>query len=451
MELRMQYATAADGVRIAFGTAGKGSQWIVRVPSLPFVHSQLEWSRGSEFFDQLAANWSVVQFDPRGSGLSDRNVEDFSLETRLLDLEAVVQRLRLESFALHGIGWGGPLAVTYAVATPDRVSHLILDDTQARTEDFFNIPQMRVLDQLTTEWDSFLEYLAFMIYGVGREEGRPVVEFLRACITPGTLQLMSDAARHDDVTELLPQISMPTLIVQHAGVSKQYIESARDMAARIPEARLVMLEGLPVADLPKVVQAIGDLLGTETAPTTAEREQQRREGSGVRTILFTDIVEHTEMMGRLGDKAGRDVLREHESLTRKVLREHGGAEIKTMGDGFMASFSSPTGAVECAIALQRAFEELHHGPGADAGKEPIHIRIGLNAGEPIEEGGDLFGATVIMASRIAAHAKGSEILASDVVRGLCSGKGFLFADRGENVLRGFEDAVRLYEINWRSV
>jgi class 3 adenylate cyclase len=169
----------------------------------------------------------------------------------------------------------------------------------------------------------------------------------------------------------------------------------------------------------------------------------------VRTILFTDIVEHTEMMGRLGDKAGRDVLREHEELTRDVLRTHGGDEIKTMGDGFMASFSSPAGAVECAIALQRAFEDLHHGPGAKPGKEPIHVRIGLNAGEPIEEGGDLFGATVIMASRIASHAKSGEILASDVVRGLCSGKGFLFADRGENVLRGFEDAVRLYEISWQ--
>src|SRR3989442_13116080 len=110
MELRMQYATTRDGVRIAFGTAGKGSPWIVRVASLPFVHSQLEWSQGSEFFDQLAENWTVVQYDPRGTGLSDRNVRDFSLETR-------------------------------------------------------------VLDQLTTEWEAFLEYLAFMIYGVGREEG----------------------------------------------------------------------------------------------------------------------------------------------------------------------------------------------------------------------------------------------------------------------------------------
>jgi class 3 adenylate cyclase len=449
MELRMQYATAADGVRIAFGTAGKGSPWIVRVPSLPFVHSQLEWSQGSDFFDQLAENWSVAQFDPRGTGLSDRDVRDFSLETRLLDLDAVVDRLGLERFALHGIGWGGPLAVTYAIRHPDRVSHLILDDTQAKTEDFFNIPRMRALDQLTSDWEAFLEYLAFLIYGVGREEGRQVVKGLDACATQETVQLISDAARHDDVSEMLSLIGMPTLIVQHAGVSKQYIESARDMAARIPAARLAMLEGMPLADLEKIIRALGELLGTETAASPRGAAEAPFGPSGVRTILFTDIVEHTEMMGRLGDKAGRDVLREHEELTRDVLRTHGGDEIKTMGDGFMASFSSPAGAVECAIALQRAFEELHHGPGAEPGKEPIHVRIGLNAGEPIEEGGDLFGATVIMASRIASHAKSGEILASDVVRMLCSGKGFLFADRGENVLRGFEDAVRLYEISWQ--
>lgn len=443
----MQYATTSDGVRIAFGTAGKGSPWIVRVPSLPFVHSQLEWSQGSDFFDHLAEHWSVAQFDPRGTGLSDRDVRDFSLQTRLLDLDAVVDQLGLDRFALHGIGWGGPLAVTYAIQNPDRVSHLILDDTQAKTEDFFNIPRMRALDQLTTDWEAFLEYLAFMIYGVGREEGRQVVRFLDACVTQETVQLISEAARHDDVTEMLSQVSMPTLIVQHAGVSKQYIEAARDMAARIRNARLAMLEGMPTADLTKIINMIGELLGTETAPRS--RTDERRGESGVRTILFTDIVEHTEMMGRLGDKAGREVLREHEKLTRDVLRAHGGDEIKTMGDGFMASFSSPTGAVECAIAMQRAFEELHHGPSAEPGKEPIHVRIGLNAGEPIEEGGDLFGATVIMASRIASHAKSGEILASDVVRGLCSGKRFLFADRGENVLRGFEDAVRLYEISWQ--
>ncbi|TMG03125.1 MAG: adenylate/guanylate cyclase domain-containing protein [Chloroflexi bacterium] len=449
MELRMQYATTRDGVRIAFGTAGKGSPLIVRVPSLPFVHSQLEWSQGSEFFDQLAENWTVVQYDPRGTGLSDRDVHEFSMQKRLLDLEAVAGKLGLERFVLHGIGWGGPIAVTYAVQNPDRVSHLILDDTQARTEDFFNVPQMRALDQLTTDWDAFLEYLAFMIYGVGREAARPVVEFFRAGVTQEKATLISAGARQDDVNELLPAISMPTLVLSHSAVSKQYLEAARDMAARIPDARLVMLDGLPTADLAKLIGAIGDLLGTETRAAERARSEGRREESGVRTILFTDMVEHTPMMHRLGDKAGRDVLREHENLTRDILRVHGGSEVKSMGDGFMASFASPAGAVECAITLQRAFEELHHGPGADPDKEPIHIRIGLNASEPIEEGGDLFGATVIMASRIAAHANTGEILASDVVRGLCSGKGFLFADRGENVLRGFEDAVRLFEISWQ--
>src|SRR2546427_1413018 len=111
MELRMQYATAHDGVRIAFGTAGQGSQWIIRAPSLPFTHSEHEWAQGSEFFDQLAENWKVAQFDPRGTGLSDRDVTDFSMEARLLDLEAVVDKLGLETFALHGIGWGGPMTV----------------------------------------------------------------------------------------------------------------------------------------------------------------------------------------------------------------------------------------------------------------------------------------------------------------------------------------------------
>src|SRR5262245_6561140 len=124
MELRMQYATAKDGVRIAFGTAGSG-QWIIRMPSPPFINSQLEWSQGSDFFDQLAANWSIAQLDPRGTGLSDRDATDYALEARTLDLEAVADRLGLDRFVLHAIGWSGPLAIKYAVEHPDRVSHLI--------------------------------------------------------------------------------------------------------------------------------------------------------------------------------------------------------------------------------------------------------------------------------------------------------------------------------------
>ena len=125
-----------------------------------------------------------------------------------------------------------------------------------------------------------------------------------------------------------------------------------------------------------------------------------------------------------------------------------------MGDGFMASFSSATRALECAIAMQRAFAEHNAAllrQAQDAHTEPVEvrIRIGLNAGEPIAEDEDLFGTAVILAARIAAKAEGGEILASDVVRQLVAGKGFLFADRGDVVLRGFEDPVRLYEVRWR--
>jgi len=214
---------------------------------------------------------------------------------------------------------------------------------------------------------------------------------------------------------------------------------SHQLAAQIPGARLVPLPGRNhlffLDDRDAVINALHNFLGT----VVTRRPQS---SSTVRTVLFTDLVGHTEMMSRLGDDRGRAVLREHETITREVLKQHGGTEVKTMGDGFMASFGSVTRAVECAVALQRAFAEREG--------EPLSVRVGLNAGEPIEEDGDLFGATVILASRIAAKADGGEILVADTVRGLCSGKGFLFADRGEFVAKGFEEPVRVYEVSWRS-
>ncbi len=150
-------------------------------------------------------------------------------------------------------------------------------------------------------------------------------------------------------------------------------------------------------------------------------------------------------MRRLGDLKGREVLRDHERITRDALRAHGGSEIKTMGDGFMASFSSGQRALECAIALQRAFKAYSEG-----GEVQLRVRVGLNAGEPIAEENDLFGTAVIMAARCAAEAKGGEILATDVVRQLAGGRGFSFKDRGKFDLRGFDDPVNLYEVKWEA-
>ena len=118
--------------------------------------------------------------------------------------------------------------------------------------------------------------------------------------------------------------------------------------------------------------------------------------------------------------------------------------VRQCGDGLMASFSSATKALECSTAMQRAFAEHN-----ESAEEPIKVRIGLNAGEPIAEDDDLFGTAVNLAARICSQAEAGEILTSDTVRGLVAGKKFLFADRGETAMRGFEDPVRLYELSWR--
>ena len=162
-----------------------------------------------------------------------------------------------------------------------------------------------------------------------------------------------------------------------------------------------------------------------------------------RTLLFTDLEGHTAMMSRLGDAKGREVLREHERITREALAAHGGQEIKTMGDGFMASFGSAQRALDCAVALQRAVAE-------GIGGEALRIRAGINAGEPIAEDDDLFGSSVIAAARIAGKASGGQVLVSDVVRQLVAGKGFLFSDAGIQELKGLEEPVRLWELRWEA-
>jgi class 3 adenylate cyclase len=212
----------------------------------------------------------------------------------------------------------------------------------------------------------------------------------------------------------------------------------RDLASRIPDARLTLVDGLWADDPIGLARRIAEFVNPGEETKAARRTDT---ASAVRTVLFTDLVGHTEMMQRLGDAKGREVLREHERITRETLRGHGGVEIKADGDSFMVSFASVAKAVECAVALQRVF--------AAREGEPLSIRMGLNAGEPIEDDGDLFGATVILAARIKEKAGAGEILVPDTVRGLLSGKGFTFGDRGETMLKGFEEPVRLYEVRWR--
>jgi class 3 adenylate cyclase len=220
----------------------------------------------------------------------------------------------------------------------------------------------------------------------------------------------------------------------------------RELAAGISGARLLPLEGrnhAPLSDIDEPVNAlaaksIDEFLGV------GDKAEAGAAPSGLVTILFTDVEGSTALTQRLGDAKARDLLREHEHIVREALKAHGGSEVKTTGDGFMTSFSSATRALESAIAMQRAFA-AHN----ESAAEPILVRVGLNAGEPIAEEDDLYGTAVNLAARICGHAAAGQILASDVVRQLVAGKDFLFADRGEANLKGFDEPVRLFEVRWR--
>jgi class 3 adenylate cyclase len=293
-------------------------------------------------------------------------------------------------------------------------------------------------------WDLYVRIRARINAGWDGSNAPIIEDILRATHTPSSARAMNTAIRESDPAPYLSQIKAPTLVLYRLG-NRAREDSGRLYASHIPGAQLVVVREPSIGPFPNEsgVDAMLDFLSPERVYWWQPENRESALGSGLRVILFTDLENHTPMMQRLGDEQGRAVLREHEIITREALAAYGGSEVKTMGDSFMASFGSATRSLECAIAIQKAFADRNA-----TSDEPLRVRVGLSAGEPIAEDEDLFGTSVILASRIAAQARGGEIVLANVVRELAAGKGFLFNDRGEVTLRGFEDPVRLYDLKW---
>ena len=178
--------------------------------------------------------------------------------------------------------------------------------------------------------------------------------------------------------------------------------------------------------------------------TSPEKSEGTRVDPGFRAIMFTDLKDSTRMTTLYGDAKALHLLHVHNALTRNSLNAHRGREIKHTGDGIMASFASVPDAVECAIAIQKAFAAYNQ----EHAEAPLYLRIGMSAGEPIEEHGDLFGKAVQLAARLCAHAEPAQILIDQVVLDQWSGKQLPFSDLGEVTPKGFAYAVRVYEVQW---
>jgi class 3 adenylate cyclase len=184
-----------------------------------------------------------------------------------------------------------------------------------------------------------------------------------------------------------------------------------------------------------------DAAGAVLLPGGVADERDR----GIRTILFTDIVESTTLTQTLGDEAALALFDVHNTVVRNALTDQGGREVKHTGDGIMASFVSAAAAVKCAAQIQRDLAKHADNQRRD---RPLKVRIGAAAGEPVEQHHDLFGCTVQLAARLCSHASPEQILVSNVIAELCLGKGFAFQDVGEVVLKGFDRPVRAHAVAW---
>ncbi|MGB6837524.1 MAG: alpha/beta fold hydrolase [Dehalococcoidia bacterium] len=456
MEQQIRFCTSSDGVRIAYATVGQGPP-VVRIRPW-FTHLEFEWENPMwrSYIDGMSARHLLIRHDGRGMGLSDHRVSDYSPEAQVRDLEAVVDALDLERFALYGLSQGGATAISYAVRYPERVSHLILHGSFARMGWFIDTEegQQRFQTALTlirqgwgTDLPAYRQFFTSLFMPDADAEAiRQFNEMERSSASPENAAALLSAMRDTDVSELLSHVRVPTLVVHCRGDAVVPFELGRELAAGIPGARFVPLDSRNHAILPD--EPATEVLGKAVEEFLGEGEEEAGEGlaaGNVHTILFTDMEGSTTLTQRLGDAKAQEVLRTHNTIVRDALKAHGGSEIKHTGDGIMASFPSASRALDCAIVIQRdVAARVQKQP-----EMPLRVRIGLNAGEPIAEDKDLFGTAVQLAARVCAHAEPGQILAPTVVRELAAGKGFLLADLGQAALRGFEDPVRLYEVRWR--
>jgi class 3 adenylate cyclase/pimeloyl-ACP methyl ester carboxylesterase len=440
MEPSIRFCRSADGTQLAYAVIGSGAPF-VHVPGFT-TNIEIEWEdpEARSWTERIAARRQVIRCQRRGIGASQSDNANVSLQVQIDDLAAVIDQADAEKVAIFAAYDAAPSALAYTAANPQRVAHLVLWAPYIVDRDAGPFDALAGLAR--QNWRLFLRTWADLCFPSGPiERRRWYSDMVRQSTSADVVARYIEFMRDVDVSDVLAGVRTPALVLHRSGDRYVPPSSGRKMAAALG-AEFVPLEGdigLPVLGDSTYLKRMFEFLGGDVA-NPGEASAGASHG-GFRTILFTDLAGHTEMMRRLGDERGRDVLREHERIMREILKEFGGAEVKTMGDGFMASFASVTRAMDCAIALQRAFA-AHEG-------EPLHVRVGLNAGEPIEEDGDLFGATVIMASRVAAAARADEILIPEPLRHLLAGKSYVYSDRGEVMLKGFEDAVRLYEVRWR--
>lgn len=430
----IRYAKSGD-VNIAYQVTGEGSLDLVLVSG--FVsHLEYDWQepRASHFQERLASFSRLIRFDKRGTGLSDRPGGLPDLETRMDDVRAVMDAVGSERAALFGYSEGGPMSILFAATYPERIDALVLYGTYAkrlRSPDYPWAPtweeRVEAADTIEREWGHESE-LGAMAPNADPLMKRWWATRARAAASPGAARDLILMNSQIDVREVLPTVSVPTLVLHRTGDLDARPEEGRFIADRIPNARFVELPGtdhIPWIDPDQILDEVEEFLtGVRRLPETKRV---------LATVLFTDLVGSTERVRTLGDRAWADLLAAHQADVRRELEHFGGEEIDTAGDGFLAVFDGPARAIRCAQAVRAAAASLE-----------LEVRAGVHTGEIERVDGAARGIAVHVAARVASEAGSGEVFVTATTRDLVAGSGLEFEDRGERPLKGIEEARRLF-------
>jgi class 3 adenylate cyclase len=435
-----KYARSGD-VHVAYQVFGEGDLDLVLVSGFS-THVELVWEHepAARLLEGLASFARVITFDRRGSGLSDPVTDAPTLEVRMDDVRAVMDAAGSERAALLGISEGVALCVLFAATYPQRVSALVLSGGLARStyaEDYTWATPADALIESGTElilphWGEGALIEVSSPSHSNDEEARAFYGRLeRATASPGMLAALSAMFIDLDVREIAQTVHSPTLVLHRTRDRLVNVRHGRWLAEHMPNARLVEFAGDDHSFWYEGAEAwlgeVQEFLTGARAPPVVDRV--------LATVLFTDIVDSTRKATELGDRRWRDVLERHQRAVRDALGRFSGREVKSTGDGFLATFDGPARAINCARAILQSSQDSE-----------IPIRAGLHTGECEVMGDDIGGIAVHIAARVSAQAEPGEVLVSRTVKDLVAGSGIEFTDRGTHELKGVPDAWALYAV-----
>jgi class 3 adenylate cyclase len=435
MQPETRYAKSGD-VHIAYQVVGEGPLDLVWATGLSHLEVGWEEPLYRRFFERLASFSRVIMFDMRGTGLSDRvSIRELpTLEQRMDDIRAVMDCVGSERAALFGIAEGSSLSALFAATYPERTTALIINGS------FVGFLGLRpsedrlqeILNAWERSWGEGMDLALLAPERAGDERFRQWwARFQRMAASPGAAVALLRMNFQIDIKHVLSAIRVPTLVLHQADDRAVLPDGDRYIAQNVAGARYVELPGTQhwpwMGESDALMEEVQEFLtGVRPSP-----EPDRV----LATVLFTDIVGSTERAAELGDRRWRDLLEQHNDIAHRELAHFRGREVKSTGDGVLATFDGPGRGVRCARAICDSVRALG-----------IELRAGLHTGECELLGDDVGGIAVHIAARVAAQAGPGEVLVSSTVKDLVAGSGLRFEERGAHALKGVPEEWRLFAV-----